>query len=57
MKATIDESGCLTVEAENPLEAYALKKWNEEFRPGTEHPGRSMLMIRHSTQQQPGDSK
>lgn len=33
MKATINEKGCLTVEAETPLEAYALKKWVDEFRP------------------------
>ena len=30
MKATIDKSGILTVEATNDLESYALRKWAEE---------------------------
>lgn len=29
MKAEIDESGCLTVKAENPLESYALSQWHK----------------------------
>lgn len=30
MKVEIDISGMLTIEAENGLEAYALKKWSED---------------------------
>ena len=30
MKAEIDENGCLKVEAEAPLECYALKRWVDE---------------------------
>jgi hypothetical protein len=30
MKADIDRNGCLTVSAENGVEAYALQKWDVE---------------------------
>lgn len=33
MIATIDQNGVLTVQAETPLEAFALSRWAEEYRP------------------------
>lgn len=29
MKATMDETGCITIKAETPLESFALRKWCE----------------------------
>jgi len=34
MKATIDVDGTLTVLPENECEAYALKRWQENYRTG-----------------------
>lgn len=34
MKASIDADGVLSVEAENPLEEYALKKWKDDYDKG-----------------------
>ena len=34
MKAELSENGTLTVSAETPLEAYALRRWAEENFPG-----------------------
>ena len=34
MKATIDVDGTLTVLPENECEAYALKRWQENYRMG-----------------------
>jgi len=31
MKASIDNVGCMKIEAENHLEAYALGKWSDEY--------------------------
>ena len=31
MKANIDETGCLEIEAETPVEAFALKQWSKEY--------------------------
>ena len=32
MKATIDERGTLTVSAETPLEAWALRAWSDRYQ-------------------------
>lgn len=53
MKATIDEKGCLTVQAETPLEAYALKKWMDEFQPQEPSGCKSTLMVISSTKEPP----
>ena len=34
LKATINERGILKITAETPLESYALKRWENEYRNG-----------------------
>lgn len=53
MKATIDEKGCLTVQAETPLEAYALKKWSEEYQPQEPSGCKSTLLTVSSVEEKP----
>ena len=31
MKATLDERGTLLVSAETPIEAFALKRWSQDY--------------------------
>lgn len=45
MKAEININGVLTVKAENGCEAYALDKWRDDFSPGSEEEGESVLVI------------
>lgn len=51
MKATIDEVGCLRIAPETPLEAYALQRWSEDFKPlPNPDGGRSALAIVYKPQ-------
>lgn len=44
MQVTIDETGCLRVMAESPLESYALNSWFSNYRPADDD-GKSTLLI------------
>lgn len=53
MKAEIDESGCLTIKAENPLESYALSQWYKGWnKPSGEMA--SVLLIEVPVEGSPG---
>lgn len=50
MNATIDEQGTLRVEAETPLEAFALEQWcaitESEAEPGQAIPSKMVVVYR-----------
>lgn len=45
MKATINETGMLTVQAQSELESYALDRWADNYFGNDEAPRKSVLMI------------
>jgi hypothetical protein len=48
MKTTINENGVLSVESENELEAFALKKWAEDYTPDKPDECKAVLRIAYN---------